>query len=165
MTVEIVALPGAAATGAERGQAMGVSDRLSEFLHAGLAAGHAPEHLAAVLREAGWSQAQVDAALADWMCRSGLPPVPRPTGQGKARAVLWQALGLAALAVLCWQLVDLGFGLVEHLTRDVRPEWYETTGMRWPISVLVVMVPVFALLHLRDRGVASSRRVLAMISG
>lgn len=144
---------------------MRAPDRLAEFIQAGLAAGHTPADLAAALRKAGWPQPQVDTGLADWMSQSGLPPVPRPTSRGQARAVLWQALGLAALAVLCWQLVALGFGLVEHVTRDTRADWYSGAGMRWPISVLVVMAPVFALLHLRDGEVASSRRSLAMISG
>ena len=148
------------------GAGMRGSDRLDEFLRTGLAAGHAPERLAAVLKDAGWSERQIAAALAEWHLEQGLPPVPRAgLEQAGAGPALLQGLGFLALVVMCWQLVQLGFQLAEHLTPGPVDGWYRETQMRWPIAVLVVATPVFAVLHLRPGAAAWPRRSLAAASG
>ncbi|MGP9804546.1 DUF5671 domain-containing protein [Paracoccus sp. NSM] len=141
-------------------------DRLEEFLRAGLEAGHGPERLASVLREAGWSERRIEAGLAEWHVEPGMPPVPR-TGSGQAGAgpALMQGLGFLALVAMCWQLVQLGFLLAEHATPGPAPDWSGATRMRWPIAVLVVMIPVFSVLHLRRDASGWPRRWLAVGSG
>lgn len=149
----------------ERGKAVRDSDRLEAFLRTGLAAGHPPEELAAALRAAGWSEGQIKAGLAEWHVEPGLPPVPR-AGSGRAAGLaLLDGLGFLALVALCWQLVQLGFQLAEHATPGLSSDWPLATQMGWPIAVLVVMTPVFAVLHLRRDASGWLRRWLAAASG
>lgn len=148
------------------GGGMRGGDRLEEFLRAGLAAGYPPERLAAALRAAGWSERRIEAGLAEWHVEPGLPPVPRSgSGQAGAGPALLLGLGFLALVAMCWQLVQLGFHLAEHATPGLAPDWYGASRMRWPIAVLVVMIPVFAVLHLRRDASGWPRRWLAAFSG
>lgn len=149
----------------DAGDAMRDGDRLEGFLRAGLAAGHPPEELAAALRAAGWSERRIDAGLAEWHVAPGLPPVPRAGSGQAAGPALVQGLGFLALAAMCWQLVQLGFQLAEHATSGPAQDWFGASRMRWPIAVLVVMIPVFAVLHLRRDSSGWPRRWLAAASG
>lgn len=55
------------------------TDRLADFVLAGLSAGRAPDELGRALTSAGWSEREVASALGAWLPQSpGIPPVPRP---------------------------------------------------------------------------------------
>lgn len=142
---------------------MQARDELGAFLRDGLAAGHSPEALGAALRAAGWPEARIAAGLALWQQAPGLPPVPVPPAGLSPRDALVHGLGFAALALLSWHVVQIGFLLAEHATEGTGQVW--AGSARWPVAMLVVVLPVFVLLHLRGGEPSLVRRWLAALSG
>ncbi|MFN3273518.1 MAG: DUF5671 domain-containing protein [Paracoccus sp. (in: a-proteobacteria)] len=144
---------------------MQARDELGAFLRDGLAAGHTPEALGAALRAAGWPEARIAVGLALWQQAPGLPPVPVPPAALSPRDALVHGLGFAALAMLSWHVVQIGFLLADQVTEDVGQGAGWAGSARWPVAMLVVMLPVFVLLHLRGAPPSLLRRWLAALSG
>ncbi|MFN3527082.1 MAG: DUF5671 domain-containing protein, partial [Paracoccus sp. (in: a-proteobacteria)] len=144
---------------------MRARDELGAFLREGLAAGQPPEALAAALRAAGWPEDRIRAGLALWQQAPGLPPVPVPPAALSPRDALVHGLGFAALAMLSWHVVQLGFLLADQVTEDVGQGVGWAGSARWPVAMLVVVLPVFALVHLRGGPPSLVRRWLAALSG
>lgn len=146
---------------------MRARDELGAFLREGLAAGQTPEALAAALRAAGWPEDRIRAGLGLWQQSPGLPPVPRPPAALSPRDALVHGLGFAALAMLSWHVVQLGFLLADQVTEGAGQAAGWAGSARWPVAMLIVVLPVFALVHLRrrDEGASLVRRWLAALSG
>jgi Domain of unknown function (DUF5671) len=125
-------------------------EAVSRFVRDALAAGRSRDEIAAALRQAGWSGAEVRAGLGAWADAGTLPPVPRPREALSARdalahAVLFLALGIAAvnLGVVCFSLIDRW---VADPLAD--PGFGAGARVRWAVAALAVAWPVWARLTL-----------------
>ncbi|WP_299908849.1 DUF5671 domain-containing protein [uncultured Paracoccus sp.] len=127
---------------------MKAAEALSEFVHAGLAGGADRPAIVQALKGAGWAEAEIDAALAQWADAPGLPPVPRPSAYVSAREALLYGLLFIALGVVSSHIVMLGFGIIEYLLPDPY-ETYPGDGgwLRWPIATLIAFLPLFLYLN------------------
>lgn len=127
---------------------MKASEALSEFVHAGLASGADRTAMAGALKTAGWAEAEIVAALAEWADAPGLPPVPRPSAYVSAREGLLYGLLFISLGVVSAYIVMLGFGIIDHLLPDPY-ESYPADGdwLRWPIATLIAFLPLFLYLN------------------
>lgn len=127
------------------------SDPLAEFIRAGLAAGRAPEQLSAALSTAGWSEAEVEEALAAWQHDPGLGiPVPRPRPYVSARDAVVYGLLFVTLCNIAWAVGVLGFDIIEALIPDPGDFYAPPRGiMRVSMAQIVTFLPVFLWLNAR----------------
>ncbi|TVQ04398.1 MAG: hypothetical protein EA338_01490 [Roseinatronobacter sp.] len=127
------------------------ADQLATFVQDGFRAGHSAQDLRAALAAAGWSEPEIDNALAGWADHGLRLPVPRPRPSVSAAEAATYALLFFALLSVTWNVVALAFWLVEIWV----PEADGSTGygtarsMRWSIAVLVVILPLFLWLQAR----------------
>lgn len=121
---------------------------LAEFVRDGLRVGHTLDELRGSLERAGWSSAEVDAALSEWIEDGLRLPVPRPRPSVSGRELVMFSLFSVSLVVVIWHLVQLSFDLIDIWIPDPnRPdEAWHRSSIRWSISSLVVMLPLFAWL-------------------
>ena len=110
-----------------------------------------------VLRDAGWSEEQVAAALAEYADVEYAIPVPRPRPQLSARdAFLYLVLfgtlyvWLFNLGSLLFQFIELGFPDGVERGYGNRTE-YRNRVIRWAVSALIVAFPVYLYLERRIR--------------
>ncbi len=127
------------------------ADQLATFVQDGFRAGHSAAELRRALGAAGWSEPEIDTALAGWADHGLRLPVPRPRPSGSAAEAATYALLFFALLSVTWNVVALAFWLVEIWL----PEGDDWSGygaaraMRWSIAVLVVILPLFLWLQAR----------------
>lgn len=126
-------------------------ENLSEFVKDGLRAGHSPEELRSALVRAGWSGAEIDAALSVWIADGLKLPVPRPRPSVSGRELVIFGLFAVTLVVVIWNLVQLSFALIDIWLPDSdRPaHGWQRAAIRWSVSALVVVLPLFAWLTYR----------------
>ena len=124
---------------------------LSDFVQEGLRAGHSPDELRCALERAGWSGAEIDAAMTVWVEDGLRLPVPRPRPSVSGRELVMFGLFAVTLVVVIWHLVQLSFALIDLWLPDPdRPgEGWHHGSIRWSISALVVVLPLFAWLTYR----------------
>ena len=130
-------------------------DLLNQFVHEALAAGRSRPDIEKALAAAGWSGAEVRAALSGYADVDFTPPVPRPRPYVSAREAFVFGLMFVALAMSTWHLTDLAFDLIDHAMPDPADDpyrRYRVDAMRWSISILVVFFPLFLVLNARARG-------------
>ncbi|WP_134724355.1 DUF5671 domain-containing protein [Paracoccus luteus] len=130
---------------------MSRSDPLTEFVHAGLAAGRAPQDLQAALARAGWSGREIAEGLDAWLPPGdGLPPVPRPRPHVSARDAVIYGLLFLTLGAICWHIGALGFAIIDALWPEPG-DFYAPprASMRWSVAVLIAAVPLFLWLNAR----------------
>lgn len=128
------------------------AEQLATFVKDGLRAGHGPDALRTALLAEGWSQAEVTAALAAWTDHNLGVPVPRPQAQTSAQDAMLYGLMFVALLTVTFNLIGLGFDLIEMWLPDPlrsEQEFGNLGSMRWSIAVLVVALPVFLWLDRR----------------
>lgn len=129
---------------------MRAAAHLAEFVRAGLAAGRGREELAGHLRDAGWSAAEIAAALDAWVPVPGLPPVPRPQAHVSAREALTYGLLFLLLGMIAWHLCALGFALIDAVVADPLDEGGRYVGgIPWSMATLIPVVPLFLWLNAR----------------
>ena len=127
------------------------ADQLATFVQDGFRAGHSAAELRRALAAAGWSEPEIDTALAGWGDHGLRLPVPRPRPSGSTAEAATYALLFFALLSVTWNVVALAFWLVEIWL----PEGDDWSGygaaraMRWSIAVLVVILPLFLWLQAR----------------
>ncbi|MCC5985420.1 MAG: hypothetical protein JJU42_13770 [Rhodobacteraceae bacterium] len=128
------------------------AEQLAQFVQQGLQAGHPPDTLRAALLDAGWSDAEVDGALAGWADAGLGVPVPRPRGSVSARDAAVYGLLFVALLSVTWNLVSLGFRLIDTWLPDplrgTGQDAWTSSSMRWSMAALIVVGPLFVALHL-----------------
>lgn len=131
---------------------MKAPEQLMAFVEEGLRAGHDPDTLRRALLAEGWSQAETASALDAWGDHGLGVPVPRRQSRGAGQETVLYGLMFVSLLVLTWNLVSLGFDLIElwvpdPLQSDQRA--WSGQSMRWAIAMLVVALPVFLWLNRR----------------
>jgi len=126
-------------------------ENLSEFVRDGLRAGHSPDVLRDALARAGWPGAEIEAALSVWIDDGLHLPVPRPRPAVSGRELVFFGLFAVTLVVVIWHFVQLSFALIDIWLPDpARPgDVWHLGGIRWSISALVVVLPLFAWLTYR----------------
>lgn len=150
------------------------ADQLSDFVRDALGRGHDAMRIRAALGQAGWTGAEIDAALAGWLAKDDLPPVPRPRPYVSARESVLYALLMIALVVVCYHVVGLGFQVIDRTFPDMEDRWPRDSGsMRFPIAAIIAFLPLFVLLDgrmaRRDAGSdprrrSQARRIFASIT-
>ncbi|SFE94717.1 DUF5671 domain-containing protein [Roseivivax sediminis] len=126
-------------------------DEINRLLREGFAEGRAAEDLAAARRDAGRPEDRIQAGLAQWHRIEGLPPVPRPRRTLSPRDALVHGLGFAALAILSWHVTRIGILAVEELTPGAGDTHNWGGSARWPVSMIVVFLPIFVLITCASR--------------
>ncbi|WP_372989021.1 DUF5671 domain-containing protein [Sulfitobacter sp.] len=128
---------------------MANQDALSLFVRDALVAGKTRTEISTALTRAGWSVSEVHDALAAWDETPFSPPIPRPVATVSARDFFVYALtfgllltGAVNLVLVLQALVDLAFAEENYGT---------TRQIRWGVSVLIVMAPLYLWLTLRER--------------
>lgn len=127
---------------------MAIPDELQEFVKAGLARGLERPALHAALRQAGWDEEQVTAALSAYSEISFPIPVPRPRPYLSAREAFLYLVLFTTLYISAINLGSLFFQFVNLAVPDpaigyvVNPESIRSS-IRWAVSSLVVAFPVF----------------------
>lgn len=126
------------------------SETVQDFVRHALAQGRGRDDIAATLRDAGRSAAEVAAALDAWGDAPGWPPVPRPRAGVSAGAVVLYALMFVSLVMMTWHMVDLGFDLINRFAPRYQtngPWWGDMS--RWSMAALLTFTPLFLLLDRR----------------
>lgn len=116
-------------------------------------AGRSKDEIGTELRAAGWTEAEVGAALAGWMHQDGAGAVPCPIRSTAARDALFYALLFTVFGMVFGSTLALLFAQINLWLPepdDVRPSG-RLSGLRWSMAALMVFVPVFWLLDRQDR--------------
>ncbi|SFE92636.1 hypothetical protein SAMN04488523_11266 [Sulfitobacter brevis] len=128
---------------------MSANRQLSRFVRDALANGTSRSEIAAVLAQSGWSAPEVAEALDAWAETPFSPPVPRPQAAVSAKDFFIYALTFGVLLFGASYFVQLLHGLIDWA---VDPDGLGPSySLRWSVAVLIVTVPVYAVLSLRDR--------------
>jgi len=124
---------------------------LQAFVDAALRAGATRPEVAAALREAGWSQEQIDDALGAFADVPFVVPVPRPQTQLSARDAFVYLVTFAALYLSAYHFGSLLFQFVNLAIPDNLTESnsYAYPRIRFAVSALIVAFPVFLYLSFR----------------
>lgn len=142
---------------------MATPDDLTLFVREALAAGRSRDEIAAVLREAGWADEPVAAALGVYAEVDFPVPVPRPRAELTARDAFRFGVLFTALYLSVWHVGNLLFQLINRAFPD--PAWISYGGgvsaasVRLSVAVLVVAFPLFAwMTRLVERETAPAQR-------
>jgi hypothetical protein len=127
-------------------------------VEAALKAGASRAETSEALRQAGWSNEQVDDALKAYADVEFVVPVPRPRAQLSAREAFHYLVTFVALYLSAYHLGSLLFQFVDLAFPDdlVERGEYIHQQIRWSTSALVVAFPLFLYLSYR-----TSREVVA----
>jgi hypothetical protein len=116
------------------------------FVEAALKAGEPREAVRRALEQAGWSNEQINDALAQYADVAFAVPVPRPRAQLSARDAFWYLLMFGTLYLTAFYLGDLLFGFINRALPDELERGnlqFVDSGIRWATSALIVAFPVF----------------------
>lgn len=125
---------------------MAVSQDLLDFVKEGLGRGMSRDEIAAVLGRAGWHPTQVDVALRAFAEVSSPVPVPRPRPYTSAAEAFTYVVLFVTLYASAYSLGALVFDFIDTAIPDAasrRTPEHIRESMRWAISWLVVVFPVF----------------------
>ena len=147
---------------------MPATDFVGQFVHDALLAGRSREEIRRSLRQAGWSNTEINDALAQYARIDFSPPIPAPRPQLTARDVFLYAVQFTALAYTAFYLIGLVHAMLDLWMPDAADfpdvELRATMRMRWAIATLVVAAPVYLwmsrFIHNRVEKDARSRRSL-----
>lgn len=130
---------------------MNNGERLASFVGSALEAGQSEDAIRATLRDAGWTEAEIAAAMDLYAGTASGLAVPRPRPVVTAGEALIYGLVLVLLTAIVWHLASLGFQLIDRWM----PEPFETNrawrteGMRFSSAVLLVAAPVLVFLDMK----------------
>lgn len=128
---------------------MAVTKELSRFVRDALAAGQSRDEISTLLTQSGWSGSEVRTALSAWSQTASAVPVPTPQSTVSARDFFVYTLTFGLLLFASFQVVALLHALIDTL--------WDTLGrrsrndMRFAISGLIVTLPLYLWLTVRDR--------------
>ncbi len=138
---------------------MSYNKQLSRFVRDALAGGTDSDEIAQVLIASGWSTSEVADALNAWATTPFSPPIPRPQATVSARDFFIYGLTFGVMIFAAGHLVGLLHALIDLGFGDG-----ETYGpfhkIRWAMAVLIVTVPTYLWLTLRERGRLAADRGL-----
>jgi hypothetical protein len=125
-----------------------IPDELQGFVKEGLGRGLERSALHAALRQAGWEEEQVKAALAEYSEVTFPIPVPRPRPYLSAREAFLYLVLFTTLYVSAINLGSLFFQFVNLATPDYSTGYVQSqesirSSLRWAVSSLIVAFPVF----------------------
>ncbi len=127
-----------------------MNDELLEFTRRALEKGVSRDRIAAALKEAGWSEADIRAAGQAFAEIDFPAPVPRPRPYLSAREVFVYALFFTALYVSAFNTGALIFRFIEMIFPDplsLTPWSYDFyDAIRGNMAALLVAFPLFAFL-------------------
>jgi hypothetical protein len=131
------------------------AEKLADFVGQALAAGRPRDEIAAVLRKAGWQDGEVARAMEAWADDTFSPPVPRPQSIVSARDVFFYGLLFVFLGTLVFMVNYFGMNLIDLWFTEAEPDtplpFWVRGSFRWSIAVLIVVIPLFHWLALRER--------------
>jgi hypothetical protein len=110
------------------------------------------------LATAGWTESEVEAALAVWMVQDGAGVVPRPIRSSAARDAFFYALLFVVFAMVAGNILTLLFGQIDYWLPEPGEVLiaYGWSSLRWSMAALIVFTPAFWLLNRANaRGLAA----------
>jgi O-antigen/teichoic acid export membrane protein len=122
---------------------------LVEFTRRALAAGKERQEISNILRQAGWVEPDIEAALDAFADITFPIPVPRPKPYLSAREVFVYLILFAALYAAAFSLGALVFDLIDRRFPDPleiqSPNFMRLSDdrIRWDISMIIVAFPLF----------------------
>jgi len=123
---------------------------LREFTRTALEKGRSRDEIAGALKQAGWPEPEIAAAL-DFFAVVDFPvPVPKPKPYLSAREVFHYLVLFAALYTTAYNVGGLAFDYINRafpdpLTDGMYP-WVNSSGIRWNIASLIVAFPLFVFM-------------------
>jgi hypothetical protein len=128
-----------------------MTDELVSFVGEGLRRGLSRAQLGEALRQAGWSGEQVQRAMEGYADLEFPVPVPRPRPYLTARETFLYLVLFTTLFITGYQLGNLVFDLITLALPDAadQPSEYVRQGIRWSVSSLVVVFPIFCYMTWR----------------
>lgn len=137
-----------------------IPDELTRFVRETLAQGIPRPEIDAVLRRAGWTAAQVRAALGAFDAAAFPVPVPRPRPSVDARDAFVYLLMFATLYITAYHTGSLLFDIINAALPDPAESGniaqYRRASIRWSVASLLVGFPVFLFMsRLAARDVAA----------
>ncbi|TBN48232.1 hypothetical protein EYF88_14295 [Paracoccus sediminis] len=129
---------------------MAATDQLSDFVRAALASGHDGARIRAALHGAGWTDPEIEGAMAAWHGGGDLPPVPRPRPFVSPREAMLYALLMVALVLVCFHVVRLGFHVIDQAIPDpAETGSSDRWAMRFSVAAIIAFLPLFVALDHR----------------
>lgn len=128
---------------------MPVNKQLSIFVRDALTNGKSRSEISDVLAQSGWSASEVTEAMTAWAETPFSPPIPRPQATVSAKDFFIYTLTFGVLIFGAFYLVQL-----IHIFIDLATEgggYRLTARIRFAMAVLIVTVPVYLLLAIRER--------------
>lgn len=126
---------------------MATAAPVTQFVRDALLAGRTRPEIQDALRAAGWSEREVNEALAAFSDSDFMPPVPRPRLYVTAREVFVYALLFTALAFTATYLVSLIHEILNIRLPDPTDSPYSRANavrdLRWAIAILVISAPSY----------------------
>jgi hypothetical protein len=123
-----------------------VNAALDAFVKDALGRGESRERIGAALVSAGWTQKEVEDALAGWAATDFGIAVPKPKPYVSAREAFLYLVLFLLLGVVAWNLGSLLFALIDLAIADVLDPSPQEAQIRAAIAGLVVGAPLFAWL-------------------
>ncbi|MEO8258215.1 MAG: DUF5671 domain-containing protein [Acidobacteriota bacterium] len=123
-----------------------IPENLSDFVKAALARGVPRTDIEAVLRQAGWTAAQIRSALAGFADADFPIPVPRPRPYLDAREAFLYLVVFSTLYLSVYHLGSLLFDIIDAAFPDAAAaasSQYARQSTRWSMASLIVAFPVF----------------------
>lgn len=131
---------------------MQISAELSNFVREALNIGRRPETIHADLGASGWTELEIEAALAHWAYVDGVGAVPRPYRSTAAWDALFYALLFAAFGFLIGHVLHLMLGILTVLLPEPDDSFSAggLDGLRWSMAAALIFGPAFVALHVKD---------------
>lgn len=128
---------------------MAANKQLSRFVRDALSAGKDRGEIEAALAQSGWSTNEVVEAMDAWADMPFSPPIPRPQATVSARDFFIYALMFGVMILGAIYLVQLLHALIDLALDDAG--YRSSTRIRWAMAVLIVALPMFLWLAMRER--------------
>jgi hypothetical protein len=119
------------------------NDDLNRFVRDALTRGVPRAEIESILLQAGWSERQIQDALGGFADVPFPIAVPKPRSYTEAREAFLYGVLFLALYLSAYNLGALVFVLVEQAFPQAGDVPNLRNAMRWPVSLLVVAVPLF----------------------
>lgn len=132
---------------------MAVDPALADYVRDALLKGMKRPRIRSALATAGWTESEIEAALAVWMVQDdGAGVVPRPIRSSAARDGFFYALLFVVFAMVAGNALTLLLGQIDYWLPDpdAQLRGYGLSALRWSMAALIVFVPVFWLLNRTD---------------
>ena len=128
---------------------MAANKQLSRFVRDALSNGKSRDEISQVLTQSGWSASEVREALGAWAEVTFSPPIPRPQTTVSAKDFFVYTLTFGLLIFAAIYFVQLLHTLIDLSAEEGNRR--SSGRVRWSMAVLIVTVPSYLWLTVRDR--------------